>query len=185
MTPDERRLEHLAATCGPRVLGYLARPTAHHDAADVYAEVLATTWRRIAAVPGDDARALGWMIGTARRCLANHRRGSKRRLDATHRLEQTLATAAPPPEPDSCLAEAMAELAPDDAELLRLVYWDGPLGRARRGAGDQCRRRPQADPARPGRAAGPDREPGPWLTQPCSVDPSLFRRRLISARAIT
>ena len=125
MTPDERRLEHLAATCGPRVLGYLARRTAHHDAADVYAEVLATTWRRIAVVPGDDARALGWMIGTARRCLANHRRGGKRRSGATQRLEQTLATAAPPLEPDAWLAEAMAALAPDDAELLRLVYWDG------------------------------------------------------------
>ncbi len=125
MTPDERRLEHLAATCGPRVLGYLARRTTHQYAADVYAEVLATTWRRIAAVSDDDSRALGWMIGTARRCLANHRRGSKRRSEATQRLEQVLATAAPPPEPDPRLAEAMAALSPDDAELLRLDYWDG------------------------------------------------------------
>ena len=125
MTPDERRLEHLAATCGPRVLGYLARRTDHHDAADVFAEVLATTWRRIAVVPDDDARALGWMIGTARRCLANHRRGRRRRSEATHRLEQALTTAVPAPDPDPRLAEALAALDPGDAEVLRLVYWDG------------------------------------------------------------
>ena len=147
MTPDERRLEHLAATCGPRVLGYLARRTPHHDAADVYAEVLATTWRRIAAVPDDDARALGWMIGTARRCLANHLRGGKRRSEATQRLAQALATAAPPPDPDARVADAMAALSPDDAELLRLVYWDGldqvELAEALEISADAARKRTQ------------------------------------------
>jgi RNA polymerase sigma-70 factor (ECF subfamily) len=52
--------------------------------------VLIVVWRRLRSVPDDDGKALGWMIGVARRCLANHKRGTVRRHAATDRLREQL-----------------------------------------------------------------------------------------------
>jgi DNA-directed RNA polymerase specialized sigma24 family protein len=77
MTPAERRFEALATGCGPRVLAYLARRTTpREDAADVYQEVLTTTWRKVHHAPEPDDEALAWMLAIARRTLANHRRSA-------------------------------------------------------------------------------------------------------------
>lgn len=126
MTDDQQQFEHLARICGPRVLSYLVRraePPA--DAADIYQEVLFTTWRRLRSVPADDPAALGWMLGVARRCLANHRRAVFRRLSATERLRALVTTSVPQTEPDETLLKGLSLLNDDDRELLTLVYWDG------------------------------------------------------------
>src|ERR1700735_5412690 len=98
--PDERRhrFEELyAANCGP-ILGYVLRRTDNpDDAADVIAETFLTVWRRLDAVPpGDEARL--WLYGVARRVLANHRRGQRRRTALTERLRDDLADSYRPPE---------------------------------------------------------------------------------------
>lgn len=123
---QKQHFERLATVFGPRVLAYLARraePPA--DAADLYQEVLVTTWRRLQSVPTDDAGALAWMFAVARRCLANHRRGVLRQLSATTRLRTMTQTAVSDGEPDHDLNALLDELAADDRELLTLIYWDG------------------------------------------------------------
>ncbi len=123
MTPDER-FDHLARTIGPDVLGYLTRRVEpREDAADVFQQVLLITWRRLRVVPGDDRAAFGWMLGTARKCLANHRRSGVRRSALADRLRERVAVATRDPEVD--VQHLLAQLAPDDAELITLVHWEG------------------------------------------------------------
>jgi RNA polymerase sigma-70 factor (ECF subfamily) len=123
---DERRLEQLAETHAPRVLAYLARRTdSSADAADVFQAVLVTTWRRLLDVPADDQAALAWLLGTARRCLANDRRGRTRRLQATERLCSSIRVSATDPSDGfGDVSQALKELSEADRELITLVYWD-------------------------------------------------------------
>lgn len=126
MNRDEQRLEQLAETHAPRVLAYLARRTNDPaDTADVFQAVLMTAWRRLSDVPDDDQAALAWLLSTARRCLANDRRGHTRRLQATERLRGSirLATAEVTGRPAGA-AEALMDLGDADREVLTLVYWE-------------------------------------------------------------
>ncbi len=121
------RLEHLAATVGPDVLAYLARRVDPvEDAADVYSQVLTITWQKLRAVPADDREAFAWMIGEARRCLANHRRGGVRRSALADRLRARLPAAVTPGDPDAVVdtERALARLSGEDRELVTLVYWE-------------------------------------------------------------
>ncbi len=132
MTPDERRLHDLADRHGPRVLAYLGRRVdPREDAADVYQAVLTTTWRKIHAVPSDHDVALGWLVAVARRELANHRRGQARRMAATERLRDALATGehtayekGPQDPAVDALRAALDQLDETDRELVTMTYWD-------------------------------------------------------------
>jgi RNA polymerase sigma-70 factor (ECF subfamily) len=106
-----------------RVLGYARRRVEADDAADVAAETFATAWRRLEAVP-EGEEALFWLYATARRVLANHHRGTRRRLDLVRALERGTHVA---PEPAAAfrVRAAFAELRDDDRELLLLVAWEG------------------------------------------------------------
>jgi RNA polymerase sigma factor (sigma-70 family) len=126
VTRNRARLEHLAARSGPRVLAYLARRTeTPADAADLYQEVLVLAWRRLERIPLGDDDALGWLLATARRCLANHRRGAVRRTAATQRLADSLVVGAPVVDhDDGALRYALDRLPAEVRELVTLVYWD-------------------------------------------------------------
>ncbi len=127
MNSDERRLEQLAQTHSSRVLAYLARRTVNPaDAADVFQAVLETTWRRLRDVPADDQTALAWLLGTARRCLANNRRGQTRRLQATERLVASIRVLDPYDASNSFVdvRQAINHLREADREILTLVYWE-------------------------------------------------------------
>lgn len=128
MTGPEQRLEHLAATVGPDVLAYLARRVEpREDAADIYQQVLTITWRKLRVVPADDHQAFAWMLGVARRCLANHRRAGTRRRSLADRLRDDLRLAVS--EPDAAARaradELLSTLSDDDRELVTLVHWEG------------------------------------------------------------
>ncbi|HPB72970.1 MAG TPA: sigma-70 family RNA polymerase sigma factor [Phycicoccus sp.] len=144
MTPDEARLEHLARTHAAPVLAYLVRRVnPREDAADIWQLTLTTVWRKIHQAPDRDEEALPWLIAVARGELANYRRGQFRRLAATQRLRDELATAPPrggsagPPAaygvgsrtdhdgPGERVREALAHLGATDREIVTLTYWDG------------------------------------------------------------
>jgi len=97
---DDRqdRFQAIYQACHAAVLGYVVRRTASpEDAADVMAETFLTCWRRLAEVPpGPEARL--WLFGVARRTLANHHRGERRRLALADRLRDDLVTAYRPPQ---------------------------------------------------------------------------------------
>lgn len=128
MTTDEQRLDELARTHGPKVLGYLARRVSpREDAADLFQQTLITAWRKIAAVPDRDDEALAWLLAVARGELANHHRAGQRRSAAAQRLRDLLATS---PHPSSAGAvdlvhDALADLDPLDREIVTLTYWEG------------------------------------------------------------
>jgi RNA polymerase sigma-70 factor (ECF subfamily) len=95
------------------------------DADDVAGETFAVAWRRRADLPPDRDFARLWLLGTARRVLANQRRGQ----DRQHRLRtRAAAVAAPvvPADPDSGgeLWQALSRLSPEDRDLLIMRAWD-------------------------------------------------------------
>ncbi|SNT52684.1 RNA polymerase, sigma subunit, ECF family [Actinomadura meyerae] len=127
--PDDRRrrFEEIYAAHRAQILGYAMRRTADpQDAADVLAETFLTAWRRLDDVP-PDGRARLWLYGTARRVLANHHRGERRRSALAADLGARLRTA--PDAPDAAgladVAAAFRALPERDRELLSLVGWEG------------------------------------------------------------
>ncbi len=127
---DERRhrFEEIYAANHGAVLGYVLRRTENSDdAADVIAETFLTAWRRLDDLPyGGEARL--WLYGVARRVLANHHRGERRRTALADRLRADLAAACWPPEYTGELAEITAAfrgLPAADRELLALAAWEG------------------------------------------------------------
>jgi RNA polymerase sigma-70 factor, ECF subfamily len=116
------RFEEVARGLVEPLRRFLARRTDAATADDVLAETLLVCWRRHEELPEDP---LPFAYGVARLCLANAQRGARRQ----HRLAGRIATLDPPreaPEPvgDDRLAEAMAGLSADDADLLRLWAWE-------------------------------------------------------------
>ena len=123
-----RRFEEIyGANCGPILAYLLRRVAAPEDSADLLAEVFLAAWRRLDDVPaGDQARL--WLYGVARRMLANHRRGERRRSALAGRLRADLAARYQPPEYSGELAQlaaALRSLPEADRELLALVGWEG------------------------------------------------------------
>ena len=116
------RFEEIARDLVEPLRRFLARRTDAATADDVLGETLLVCWRRYAELPEPP---LPFAYGVARLCLANAERSARRQ----RRLAGRIATLDPPreaPEPlgDHHLADAMAQLPPAEAELLRLWAWE-------------------------------------------------------------
>jgi RNA polymerase sigma-70 factor (ECF subfamily) len=126
---DEQRFRALFDDHRRAVLGYALRRVADPaDAADVLAETFLIAWRRLDAVPAGDATR-AWLLGVARRVLANQRRGARRHAGLAERLAEELTAKLPAPtRPDSGdagLRQALARVPERDRELLLLSAWEG------------------------------------------------------------
>ncbi|HEY0240641.1 MAG TPA: sigma-70 family RNA polymerase sigma factor [Friedmanniella sp.] len=116
----------------PRLLRYAQRHVGVDEGRDVVAEVFAVAWRRWSEVPDP---ALPWLIGVARRVVANHQRGLRRRrqlhtrLELLHDVTQTTAGAVDPVERVDAVRR-LAALSETEQEALLLVAWDGLDGAA-------------------------------------------------------
>jgi RNA polymerase sigma factor (sigma-70 family) len=125
--PDERgaRFDSLFAAHFAEVRAYVVRRAGGTPVDDVLSETFLVAWRRLDAVPVD---GLPWLLGVARRVLANQRRGDARRAALIDRMA-TLAPRARAPEPAGDvfgpLADAIASLAAAEREALLLVAWEG------------------------------------------------------------
>lgn len=111
------------------VLGFAIRRTDRpEDAADVTAETFLVAWRRLAHVP-DGPEQRPWLYGVARRVLANHRRGERRRSSLGDRLRRELTAAMPDASDDvvqrADVTAAMRRLSARDQEVLELHLWEG------------------------------------------------------------
>lgn len=123
------RFRRLVETTERDVLSYsLRRVDRPADAADVVAETYLVAWRKIDQVPDGDS-AKPWLLGVARRNLANLRRGHQRRERLSDRLRVELSS-----RPVHILdaddgsvgevGEALARLSDEDREILTLSTWD-------------------------------------------------------------
>jgi RNA polymerase sigma-70 factor, ECF subfamily len=125
-----RQFEAIFDACYPRVLGYAIRRTEDRAAAeDVVSETFLVAWRRLEDVP---AEALPWLLGVARKVLANQRRAARRRAPGGSLVSPEVVAA---PDPRLSVADLVADreafaaaflaLSPGDREVLALVSWDG------------------------------------------------------------
>ena len=125
----EVRFRELYAEHRGEILAYALRRVADpEDAADVLAETFLVAWRRFDDLPSQ-GQARFWLIGVARRALANQRRGDDRRSKLVERLRAELAAdlaqiRVDTPDGGEVLA-ALATLEAPDQELLRLNAWEG------------------------------------------------------------
>lgn len=127
----ERRFQSIYDANYELILGYALRRTGSmDDAADVTSETFVVAWRRLDDVP-EGERARLWLYGTARRVLANHHRGVRRRRHLNDRLasltpQPIVEPAAASEHPDaSAIGAAFARLSDSDRDLLLLVGWEG------------------------------------------------------------
>jgi RNA polymerase sigma-70 factor (ECF subfamily) len=129
-TTRARQYEGIFNACYSRVLGYAIRRTGDRSAAeDAVSETFLIAWRRLDAVP---VEALPWLLGVARKVLANQRRAAGRRtpdgplvpLEAVADLDPRAAVADLVADRQA-FAAAFRSLSPGDREALTLVSWDG------------------------------------------------------------
>jgi RNA polymerase sigma-70 factor, ECF subfamily len=123
--PTEReRFQELWRRHYNAVFAYaLRRLGDEHAADDVVAETFLVAWRRRESVP-ESARP--WLLGVARRQLANRHRGDRRRAA----LIAKLARSAEPARGEATIADntalagAFNALPPSDREVLGLIAWE-------------------------------------------------------------
>jgi RNA polymerase sigma-70 factor, ECF subfamily len=126
----ERRFEEIFDGTYPRVLAYSLRRAADRGSAEeVVSETFLIAWRRRHELPEEP---LPWLLGTARKVLANQRRAAGRRLPTgTHGAPDPAQAPDAGPGPYETVAErealaaAFARLAGRDREVLSLIAWEG------------------------------------------------------------
>lgn len=107
---------------------YLRRRLPSGDVDELLNDTLLVIWRRLDSVPDDDP--LPWSYGVAKRCLANHRRASGRRLRLVSKLGERATrqdTVVDPPSGEvenPRLEAALRGLDEEERELVRLWAWE-------------------------------------------------------------
>jgi RNA polymerase sigma-70 factor (ECF subfamily) len=116
------------------VRGYVLRRSPSAAAEDVVAETFLVAWRRLDDI-GEDP--LPWLLGVARRVMANQHRAERRRGALATRLQDLFPAPAgagaaaaapgwePPPTMSDELAVAMESLSAQEREALLLIAWEG------------------------------------------------------------
>lgn len=127
----EEQFTQIFQTHFETVWRYSARRVGDDLAFDVAAESFLIAWRRFHELP-DEAEVLPWLLGVARKVVANEQRRQRRGNRLIGKLAQFASTSAPVhgiySSADTSLrdvAAAMRSLPLRDQEALQLVCWDG------------------------------------------------------------
>jgi RNA polymerase sigma-70 factor, ECF subfamily len=123
---DEQRFERLYAGSYDAVARYLLARTDRDSASDVLGRTFEIAWRRLADVP---AEPLPWLLGVARRVLAEQRRALGRRDALIARMSETVAESsedhAEALVARDLILSTLSTLTPLQRETLLLIVWDG------------------------------------------------------------
>jgi len=129
LNDPKRRIEALYRTYASRVLDFARnRGSSLDEAEDVVSEVFLVCWRRPEEIPDEP---LGWLLGVARRVLANQRRSKGRKAALRHRMAKDVLPSSDSEEwagsfdTRAQLRAALVNLRDEDREVLLLVGWDG------------------------------------------------------------
>ena len=117
----------LFETTYPQVMAFARRRSSTlADAEEVVSETFIVAWRRMDDLPNAEDERAAWLLGVARRVLANQRRSTSRRGYLMDRLRSRATTAAANADAEvSPVVEALHELRREDQEILRLRAWEG------------------------------------------------------------
>lgn len=115
------RFDELYRRNAAAVAAYALRRVSREAAEDVVADTFLVAWRRLDQVPEP---ALPWLLGVARRTLANDRRSSRRRERLAERMRVEL-DGVPVVPVEQRLVDALRTLSIGDREALLLIAWEG------------------------------------------------------------
>jgi RNA polymerase sigma-70 factor, ECF subfamily len=122
----QARFEALYAAHNAAVRTYVRRRVDSHDADDVVADVFVIAWRRLRDVPEE---SLPWLLGVARRVMANRWRGATREAALRDRMMSERPRLAPSAsitrESPQGVLRALGAMREKDRETLLLVAWEG------------------------------------------------------------
>ncbi|TFD48488.1 sigma-70 family RNA polymerase sigma factor [Cryobacterium frigoriphilum] len=123
--------EHLTealTAAAPDLLRYFQRRLPIDDAADGLAELMLAAWRRVDSTPLGAEQSRMWLFGIARHVVTNAARSQRRRWTLTERFREVLRTSPTegrPADDGADVRDAISRLTPTQAELVRLIHWDG------------------------------------------------------------
>jgi RNA polymerase sigma factor (sigma-70 family) len=124
--PGHRRFERIYETHFDAVASYLLARTDRESAADAVARTFEIAWRRLADVPTEP---LPWLLGVARRVVADQRRATGRREALITRIAETVVDAAEDHAATlgqrELVLSAVRDLSVFEREALLLIAWDG------------------------------------------------------------
>jgi RNA polymerase sigma-70 factor (ECF subfamily) len=124
--PPEAAFRDLYNRTSTRVYAYVRRQCDDSDCDDVIAEVYLAAWRHYEELPD---QSMPWLLGTAKKVLANHWRSRGRRQRLATEVAGLDQLAAPDCANQAVeradLLQAMSTLSADDREVLLLAGWDG------------------------------------------------------------
>ncbi|MDQ6807680.1 MAG: sigma-70 family RNA polymerase sigma factor [Actinomycetota bacterium] len=184
------RFEAVYAAHRAHLLRYVLRRTdGADDAADVVAETFLVVWRRLDDAPVEDVHL--WLYGVARRVLANHRRGERRRTRLADQLQSDLASCEAAPDGQQEFAElaaAFRSLPDGDREVLALEAWEqldageiaAVLGCSRNAARIRLHRARRRLRAAIAASRGPSRQPA-MRSRPAQASPPQASERQVRA----
>ena len=126
---DRERFEALYRSNVRSLLAYVLTRTSTDNAHDVISSVFLVVWRRLDDVPSE---TLPWLIGVARRVLADQWRSESRQRALGHRLERQPVVKSNEVDDfiDSMvmrgpIGSALKRLGREDREIVILVAWHG------------------------------------------------------------
>jgi RNA polymerase sigma-70 factor, ECF subfamily len=122
LAPVTHEFEELYELYSADVRAYCLRRADPALADDAVSQTFEIAWRRRSELP---RKPRGWLLGVARRMLANARRAHVRQRRLVERLsgEPVLSDDGSVPRPP--VLEALARLSEDDQEALLLAAWEG------------------------------------------------------------
>jgi RNA polymerase sigma-70 factor (ECF subfamily) len=125
------KMDELFTSYAADVYAFALRRTTPSAAPDVVSETFLVAWRRLDAIPPSPK---AWLLGVARRVLANQRRTDGRLIALHRRLESPNLSASHPATAelaesaahtsDSEVLAALAVLTPLEREAITLLAWD-------------------------------------------------------------
>lgn len=127
-TGSEAVIDELVRNNADDLLRYFRRRLMNDaDAAEALGEVLFTAWKLRRRVPAEPTQGRMWLFSTAHNILRSSRRTSVRRSAAVERLVNEMRLTSTPIRNDTTIdvRDAISRLPEKDAELVRLIYWDG------------------------------------------------------------